>query len=619
MSMIKLRNNPSRNGFDLSKRNLFSAKVGELLPVYCKEVIPGDKFEIDTKSFTRTMPLNTAAFTRIKEYYDWFFVPTNLLWNKFNSFVVQATDNVQHAASSTSSFQIGDTHPYMTLDNVTDYLNGMNELAQNGNGNYLNHFGLNRAQLSCKLLDYLGYGSYLNEDGSIRRTFLASNAALNPFPLLAYQKIYSDFYRDSQWEKAHAPNFNVDYLGGNNLEIDVQSLVGLTAVTPQYNMFDLRYANWNKDLFTGVLPNAQYGDAASVILGDSQTSLGTASEALDMVFKQRDTNASNAFHPIGSKANSKAGDYLYFESGVQAVLNLSVKSVERLRTAMGLDNASSLSSSLSVLALRQAEALQKWKEITQSQQMDYKNQLEAHFNVSVHDVYSERCKYIDGSSSTIDINEVVNTNLVNGDVQNIADIAGKGSGVQSSKTYFSSEVHGYLMCVYHAAPQLDYNLSTRISRQNLKTMVTDYAIPEFDATGMVSVPMIEMTNDSELNDSQLIGYAPRYYDYKTDVDEVHGSVRDKDSSWVASFDDNYLKNLLYRGNTNNGLLPIDYTFFKINPTILDSIFSAQITTLDQSAPNGVVLDATPDSDQLITNCYFDVKVVRNLDRNGLPY
>jgi hypothetical protein len=37
----------------------------------------------------------------------------------------------------------------------------------------------------------------------------------------------------------------------------------------------------------------------------------------------------------------------------------------------------------SVLALRQAEALQKWKEITQSVDTNYRDQIKAHFGVNV--------------------------------------------------------------------------------------------------------------------------------------------------------------------------------------------------------------------------------------------
>ena len=75
MSLKNVRNKASRNGFDLSRRTCFTSKVGELLPVWWQYVLPGDSFEIDLSSFTRTQPVNTASFGRIMEYYDFFFAP----------------------------------------------------------------------------------------------------------------------------------------------------------------------------------------------------------------------------------------------------------------------------------------------------------------------------------------------------------------------------------------------------------------------------------------------------------------------------------------------------------------------------------------------------------------
>lgn len=70
MSLKSLRNKTSRNGFDLSTKRNFTSKAGELLPVLCMEILPDDNFKIDLKSFTRTQPINTAAFARMREYYD---------------------------------------------------------------------------------------------------------------------------------------------------------------------------------------------------------------------------------------------------------------------------------------------------------------------------------------------------------------------------------------------------------------------------------------------------------------------------------------------------------------------------------------------------------------------
>jgi hypothetical protein len=71
--------------------------------------------------------------------------------------------------------------------------------------------------------------------------------------LLAYQKIYYDFFSDSQWEKHLAYAYNVDYWDG-------KSQLGLAP-----EMLQLRYANYPKDYFMGVLPNSQYGPVATLL------------------------------------------------------------------------------------------------------------------------------------------------------------------------------------------------------------------------------------------------------------------------------------------------------------------------------------------------------------------
>ena len=68
-----------RSSFDLSSKKLFTAKVGEILPCYWQIAIPDTKYRISSDWFTRTVPVNTAAYTRIKEYYDFYAVPLRLI------------------------------------------------------------------------------------------------------------------------------------------------------------------------------------------------------------------------------------------------------------------------------------------------------------------------------------------------------------------------------------------------------------------------------------------------------------------------------------------------------------------------------------------------------------
>lgn len=579
MSQLKLKNNTSRNAFDLSRKNAFTAKVGELLPIACIEVIPGDKTKGYVQHFTRTTPVNTAAYTRIREYFDWYFVPTNLLWNKFNTFVTQMVDNNQHATSITDSQVLTNQHPYFTCNQLATYVAGM--------VNSENSFGFSRAKQTAKLLEYLGYGNYWDSAGTGKAQTFRKNAVLNPFPLLAYQKIYQDYYRNSQWENAYSPAFNIDYISGAQSSLNIP--VSMISTTSE-NMFDLRYANWNRDLFMGVMPNAQYGSAASVAGISSLLSSSPGNPYLEVEGVNGSLITGSTLTVGNVDGNTQAN---IVKSG-DTLLSLYTGSIDKSLVQR-------LSTEFSILALRQAEALQKWQEITQSQQQDYKNQIEAHFGVSMSDAYSERCRYVDGHVSSLDITEVTNTNITS---ENAADIAGKGVGVGDGKINFTSDVHGYLMCIYHATPLLDY-ASDGIQKMNLKSYVTDYAIPEFDKTGMVQVTTVELTNKilQTTYAPDFLGYAPRYYDYKTAIDEVHGAFKNGGlGAWVAPIDNNYLNK--YFGIAGVGA--VKYKFFKINPAVLNPIFAQNV-------------DSDTVTDQLLVNANLDINFVRNLDRNGLPY
>ena len=64
LGMHRLKNKVNRNAFDLSHRHMFTAQVGELLPVFTQWVNPNETFKIGYNGKTRTAALNTDAFTR---------------------------------------------------------------------------------------------------------------------------------------------------------------------------------------------------------------------------------------------------------------------------------------------------------------------------------------------------------------------------------------------------------------------------------------------------------------------------------------------------------------------------------------------------------------------------
>ena len=122
MDFVNLRNKPSRSGFDLSRRVLFTAKVGEIVPVNVREVLPNDKAKIHLNAFGRSAPMNTASFGRIREYYDVYFVPYRLLYKDFNT-VINQVDNPVRAKSLTTSYDFDTRLPYFTTGDLYNYLN----------------------------------------------------------------------------------------------------------------------------------------------------------------------------------------------------------------------------------------------------------------------------------------------------------------------------------------------------------------------------------------------------------------------------------------------------------------------------------------------------------------
>lgn len=586
-----VKNRPARSGFDLSNRFAFTAKAGELLPVYWKLLLPGTKVNLKDSHFTRTMPVNTAAFSRIKEYFDWYFVPLRLINKNLPQAIVQMNDQPVQATSILANKVVTGDIPYTTQRSIGSLLIGYNK----GKDSY-DSAGFLRNATSAKLLRYLRYGNFLsgNNFGSLPdnknlglssvATFNlcgTSNVSLNVLPLAAYQKIYCDYFRFEQWEKACPYTYNFDYYTGG----DVLSSVDVRDFWSSDNLFSLRYANYPKDLFMGMMPSSQFGSVATVssVISSSYSNgryapLVNASQGADSYIRISATSA----NPLVLK-----------QSGGSVVVD----------NTLGV-GVFSLKSSFDILSFRIAEATQKWKEVTQCAKQGYKEQLEAHFNVKLSEALSDHCRYIGGNSSDLSISEVLNTNLGT----EPAEIKGKGVGSGYGDESFECNEHGILMCIYHAAPVLDYQV-TGHDLQLLSTLATDLPIPEFDHIGMESLPTVSLF-DYYGNDIQgsmpSLGYVPRYIAYKTSVDWYSGAFETTLNQWLSPLTHSIQVSKIEFGSSSSPVVSPSWAWFKIDPAVLNSIFVTAV-------------DSTWDTDQFLVNAFFDVKVVQNLDYNGMPY
>lgn len=592
-SLKDVRNHPRRSAFDLSSKVAFSAKSGELLPVKWYFTMPGDKFTLKRQHFTRTQPVNTSAYTRIREYYDWFWVPLHLLWRNAPEVISQMQSNVQHAGSGTSSLTLGNYLPTLTIQQLSDSVLP----CLSGKKNY---FGFDRADLSYKLIQYLRVGNANSSSSKLFGTSLSVsdsfysqkyrfNLNLSVFPFLAYKKFCQDYFRYSQWQNSSPYLWNIDYYTGTHQQLFSSMPASGDSYWSGNTMFDLEYCNWNKDLFMGILPDSQFGDVASIDTG------GLKSQ--DLYVEARISSSESSRVYLGDKTASEGSDFA-LNAGPSAA-----KSNPLLVTMP------SVAASFDVLSLRRGEALQRWKEISLNVPQNYRAQIKAHFGVDVGENMSGMSTYVGGDSSSLDISEVVNTNLQSGDAQSEAVIAGKGVGSSQGSEKFEARDWGVLMCIYHNVPLLDY-VPSAPDPQLFVSLNTDLPIPELDSIGMQSVPISMYSNGhNELvtgfNSADFtMGYLPRYYNWKTSYDYVLGSFTTTEKEWVAPITSAIWKNML--STVATGSSSVTYNIFKVNPSILDSIFQ-------------VNADSKWDTDPFLINCAFDVKVVRNLDYSGMPY
>lgn len=630
MGLHGLKNKTSRNSFDLSHRNLFTAKVGELLPCFVQEVNPGDSIKLDSSYFTRTAPLQTAAFTRLRENVQYFFVPYQCLWKYFEGQVNNMTKNANGgdlsyvATSPFANQKVSTEMPFISYSALHSYVNGLMNSAKstdvlNDSSNRLIN-GCYRHAETAKLLQMLGYGHFDQQfhQFSSEAPFTLKNVtnapALSVFRLLAYHKICNDFYTYRQWQPYNASLCNIDYITPDNpssmdLSPRFTSQLVMGKDLGKLNMLDMRFSNLPLDYFNGVLPTPQYGDESVVNLKLGSAS-GSASlsgnTSLDGGNWRRDDGI--PIPPKYSVETSSTGKALSYK-----VNDSEQAQIQHFHTISGSASIdTTLSGSLSVLALRQATALQKYKEIQLANDPDFESQVEAHFGIKpTHDMHKSR--FIGGSSSMIDINPVVNQNLGSSENQyNQAVTKAAPTGQGGANFKFTADTYGVVIGIYRCTPVLDYE-HVGIDRTLLKTDASDFVIPELDSIGMqqtfnseVYAPTSVRQSDNPVSFdmSKTYGYAPRFAEYKTSYDRFNGAFGNTLSSWVTGLNS---KALLLDRNWATDTFAINAPqLFVCRPDIVKSIFllTQYHTTNDDNLYVGMV-----------NMCY----ATRNLSRYGLPY
>lgn len=651
MGLHGLKNKTSKNSFDLSHRNLFTAKVGELIPCSVFELNPGDTINLDTSYFTRTAPLDSAAYTRLRENVQFFFVPYSQLWKYFDSQVMNMTstpngaDISRVATGLTSNSKITTQMPFVQYkalhEELTNQANaGIDSLGSTSglNKSLLNN-GEYRWACSAKLLQLLGYGNFPEQNFNISKGqshYQLDSFNLGPdlpsvpanfynlnmsiFRLLAYHKVCNDHYTYRQWQPYNAYLCNVDYLVPDKSgSLDISSLLpwkNNLSGKDNLTLLDMRFSNLPLDYFNGVLPTPQFGSESVVNLNlgaasGSASIHGVTSSDQGRWTPDRPDNFANGSSVVAVQS-SQGRYYLDYKSSQGQA---SYTHDHAFNGSATIDTA--LSGQLSIAALRQATALQKYKEIQLANDSDFVSQIEAHFGVTPK--HSDTVSYfLGGASSMIDINPQVNSNLADWSQSNAIKAAPLGQG--HGKIKFTADTYGIVLGIYRCVPVLDY-AHVGVDRTLLKTDASDFVIPELDSIGMqqsiIGEIMMPSYHDGSVgliagqgfhvSPTDSFGYAPRYSEYKTSFDRFNGEFCYSLSNWVTGLDLKRLFDMTYGQISSNDFSKIlAPELFNCRPDLVKSIFLNEKTLLTKD-------------DNLFVGLVNMAYVIRRLSRYGLPY
>lgn len=487
---------PPVNKFDLSHDKMLTAQSGKLYPILCQEMVPGDRFRVQSDMMCRTVPLVSPAFGSLKAYIHYFFVPNRLLWDQWEDFITGGEDGTDKPVP-----------PYVTYgDLIIDQKNRFSQTKNVGQGS---------------LFDYFGIPVVDDASGTS-----ANSTPVSLLPFRAYALIWNEYYRDQ----------NVDT--EENIETNKGGRIALGG-NGQFSFWyhQIHRRRWLKDYFTSALPTPQRGpDVMLPIQGQANVQLdpdwqaANAGSRTTPTFRDLDYAASGEeLTQPGMLYGSASGGQTRYSFGADKPDGLAHHLVYDPNGSLSADLASA--TAVTINDLRRAIALQKFYEISARAGSRYKEMIMGHFHVTPSDARLDRPEYLGGGVSTINITEVPQTSAT-GDISPQGNLAGKGFGIgRSNRSSFFAEEHGWLIGILSIIPDAVYfqGINKMWNRLNQE----DYYWPTFAHLG--EQPILKSELYAPFNQDthdQLFGYAPRYAEYKYSPNTIHGEFRTTLANWT---------------------------------------------------------------------------------------
>lgn len=476
----------SRSTFDRSASVKTSFNVGDIVPFFLEEVLPGDTFNVHSSKVVRMQTLLTPMMDNVYLDTYYFFVPNRLVWNHWKEFNGENTESAWIPQTEYSIPQI--TAPTGGWDVGT-------------------------------LADYFGLPTGV------------AGISVSALPFRAYALVMNEWFRDQNLQDPLVVPVDDATVQGVNSGTFVSDVAkgGKPYIAAKYH-----------DYFTSCLPSPQKGP---------DVTLSVASEgnlpvyALNDIVPDSSKSSFIKFNtPFGS---SLAGKDIPLKVGFFAGSDIGISRGYAEDAVVSGNNAGALSpvnlwaqsSGNAIVAtinqLRMAFQIQKLYERDARGGTRYIEVLKSHFGVTSPDARLQRPEYLGGNRIPINVNQVIQQSGTGAGADTPqGTVVGMSQTTDSHADFIKSFTeHGYIIGVMVA--RYDHTYQQGIERHWSRKKRFDFYWPVFANIGEQAVKNKEIFAQGTAEDDQVFGYQEAWSDYRYKPNRVTGEMR---SAYTQSLD-----------------------------------------------------------------------------------
>lgn len=474
-----------RNKFNLSSKVITTLNIGDTQPIFCREVIPSDKWSIDINSFTRLSPIPVPTYAQIKQVNRAFFVKYKDIWKNWEGFYTNTGALVNGVkvdvtqAPTITNKELVESLLYSSVT-VVNYRGDSPESIRLFEQVTENQ-GLVRYNTQDYLPSFIGKKvmNILNGLG-IKLNFAPGDTTpINILPILAYLKVHLDYYLPSRYF-SNSKIRNI--LTWQNVDI--------------------------KDKFGDILQEL-------------------ANCAYYYIDNDYFTSSWSTPNNIGS--NSLVGTTNFTDPSTQT-FNIS-DSLTSYSTAPTIQQGlATQTGSISATSLQLLQSLYNWITRKNLSGNKYFEQILSQFGIHLPYHDDMRSLYLGGSVNMTEFGVVFDTG------NKVGDYAGQGTNsARTGNIDFTSDEYGCVIVLTSIVPEMGYVQGR--NREWLHVNRLDFFQPEFDCVGMQGVrkdELLTVKKEENYKDvvvgadtysnkaSTIIGYQPRYNEYRRNIDLLNG-------------------------------------------------------------------------------------------------